>query len=195
MRRIENLKSDDARKSMRMRNDDDYCDVLPGDNDVIRSVKAQNVGKLKQQQQQQRRDVNEKFPVDVRKVASNEGGVSVASAACSIWNSDKSARTTDSRAANIALGRCRECLTKISEYLDYVHEICEFPPEMEDIIDLKRRQKRSTEFASRFARNHLYQIGRIVSFFLCFLSPPLECVFTYRSTFFLVCKKKTNPMV
>lgn len=161
VRRIENSQSDDGgSKSTRKRNDD-YCDVLPSDNDVNSRRPPARRGA---QNAQKRCDTNEKSHVDVKKVQPSEGGS--ATAACSIWNTDKSTTrtsTNSSRAADIALGRTRDCLTKISEYLDYVHEICEFPPEMEDINDLRRRQKRSTEFSSRFARNHLYQIGRIVS--------------------------------
>jgi hypothetical protein len=52
---------------------------------------------------------------------------------------------------------------KICQYLDYLREIIEDPPEVEDMEDLKKRQKRALEFSNRFARNHLYQIGRNVS--------------------------------
>lgn len=43
-------------------------------------------------------------------------------------------------------------------------EIIDQPPDIEDVIDLQKRQKRSSEFTARFARNHLYQIGRFVRF-------------------------------
>lgn len=42
-------------------------------------------------------------------------------------------------------------------------EVIDEPPDVEDVIDLHKRQKRSSEFTARFARNHLYQIGRFVS--------------------------------
>jgi hypothetical protein len=62
-----------------------------------------------------------------------------------------------------ALGRISEYQRKICQYVDFLREIVEDPPEIEDIDDLQRRQKRATEFSNRFARNHLYQIGRLVS--------------------------------
>lgn len=68
-----------------------------------------------------------------------------------------------SRADNLsALGRNSQFQQKICQYLDYLREIIEDPPEIEDTNDLRKRQKRATEFSNRFARNHLYQIGRIV---------------------------------
>lgn len=134
-------------KSTTMRNDD-YCDVLPSD---VVSRKAQNVGiKLKQ-------DANEKSHVGVKhhqKVNQQQQK-----------NHPKMKdENFNSEVAIIALGRTRECLNKISQYLDYVHEICKHPPELEDMNDLRKRQKRSSEFSKRFARVHLYQISRIVSF-------------------------------
>lgn len=61
-----------------------------------------------------------------------------------------------------ALGRITEYQNKICQYIDYLREIVEDPPEVDDMNDLQRRQKRATGFSNRFARNHLYQIGRIV---------------------------------
>lgn len=61
-----------------------------------------------------------------------------------------------------ALGRNSEFQRKICSYLDYLREIIGDPPEIEDMDDLRKRQKRATEFSNRFARNHLYQIGRLV---------------------------------
>lgn len=52
---------------------------------------------------------------------------------------------------------------KICQYVDYLREIIDDPPEVDDISDLRKRQQRAAEFANRFARNHLYQIGRAVS--------------------------------
>jgi hypothetical protein len=135
-------------KSTTMRNDD-YCDVLPSD---VVSRKAQNVGiKLK-------RDANEKSHVGVKHHQKQNQQQQK--------NQPKMKdESFKSEVAVIALGRTRECLNKISQYLDYVHEICKHPPELEDMNDLRKRQKRSSEFSKRFARVHLYQISRIVSFF------------------------------
>lgn len=149
VRRKENSKAGDVNSMTKMRNDDDYCDVFPN-GDVSR--KAQNVGKLK-------RDANEKSQVGVKKLQDK----------FQRHQQKRKDESLQSEVAAIALGRTRECLSKICQYLDYVHEICENPPEMEDMTDLRKRQKRSSEFSNRFARNHLYQIGRIVSF-LFFLS-------------------------
>lgn len=63
----------------------------------------------------------------------------------------------------VALNRISMFQGKICQYLDYLREIVEEPPELEDKNDLRKRQMRATEFSNRFARNHLYQIGRIVS--------------------------------
>lgn len=63
-----------------------------------------------------------------------------------------------------ALGRVSVFHEKTCQYLDYLANIIAEPPELEDMDDLRKRQKRSTEFANRFARNHLYQIGRAVSY-------------------------------
>lgn len=61
-----------------------------------------------------------------------------------------------------ALGRNTQFQKKICQYLDYLREIVEDPPELEDMDELRKRQQRASEFANRFARNHLYQIGRTV---------------------------------
>lgn len=61
-----------------------------------------------------------------------------------------------------ALGRISQYQSKICKNLDYLREIIEDPPEIEDMNDMKRRQQRAAEFSNRFARNHLYQIGRTV---------------------------------
>lgn len=61
-----------------------------------------------------------------------------------------------------ALSRNMQFQKKICQYLDYLREIVEDPPELEDMDDLRKRQQRASEFANRFARNHLYQIGRTV---------------------------------
>lgn len=61
-----------------------------------------------------------------------------------------------------ALGRNTHFQKKICQYLDYLREIVEDPPELEDDVELRKRQQRASEFANRFARNHLYQIGRTV---------------------------------
>lgn len=62
-----------------------------------------------------------------------------------------------------ALGRNTQFQKKICQYLDYLREIVEDPPELEDNEELRKRQQRASEFANRFARNHLYQIGRTVT--------------------------------
>lgn len=93
---------------------------------------------------------------------------------------EASSRISDIEAANLVhMDKTRNCLKKISQYLDYLLEISEFPPEMEDINDLLRRQKRSSEFSCRFGRNHLYQIGKMVKF--CHHTNPVN--FTYRLQF------------
>lgn len=51
---------------------------------------------------------------------------------------------------------------KISEYIERLHDIIRDPPQLEDINDLNKRQRRAAEFTNRFARNYLYQIGRLV---------------------------------
>ena len=65
-----------------------------------------------------------------------------------------------------AVGRVKsgwvEYQRKICQYIDYLREIVEEPPEVDDMNDLQRRQKRATGFSNRFTRNHLYPIGRIV---------------------------------
>lgn len=60
------------------------------------------------------------------------------------------------------LGKVTGYQEKICQYLDYLREIINDPPELEDINDLNKRQRRAFEFTNRFARNHLYQIGRMV---------------------------------
>lgn len=118
-------------------------DVFPSDV-IIRKVSE--VGKLK-------RDVNEKSQVDV---------------ASSDQKSDEKRRKEIEEVLPsrddilIALGRVSEYQSKICKFLDYLREIIEDPPEIEDMNDLKKRQQRAMEFSNRFARNHLYQIGRIV---------------------------------
>ena len=65
--------------------------------------------------------------------------------------------------ASKALKRVADYQEKICKYLTRIHEIIKEPHEVEDIHDLKIRQRRSVEFTNRFVRNHLYQIGRLVS--------------------------------
>jgi hypothetical protein len=60
------------------------------------------------------------------------------------------------------LGKVTGYQEKICQYLDYLREIINDPPELEDINDLNKRRRRAFEFTNRFARNHLYQIGRMV---------------------------------
>lgn len=118
-----------------MKNDDD---VFPSDV-IIR--KARDVGKLK-------RVTNEKSREDVKGVEERQQEEVVLS-------------KVDIKAA---LGRITEYQTKICQSVDFLREIVEEPPEIEDMAELRKRQQRATEFSNRFARNHLYQIGRIVSF-------------------------------
>lgn len=125
-------------------------DVFPGDAGVR---KAREVGKLK-------RDVNEKSQVDVTTLNIKKDEKSHQ------LNHDRDPR--DAKAPQrtnvmLILGKITQFQEKICQYLDYLREIIQDPPEIEDMIDLKKRQKRAIEFSNRFARNHLYQIGRIVS--------------------------------
>lgn len=55
----------------------------------------------------------------------------------------------------------KKCLRHLDDLWDVVLD----GPDVEDEIDLRKKKQRSTEFTSRFARNYLYQIGRIVSFY------------------------------
>ncbi|CAO1305438.1 unnamed protein product [Diamesa serratosioi] len=75
--------------------------------------------------------------------------------------------TMKSQANSIVHGEVMSMLGKITSYqkkicqcLQFLREIIDEPPDVEDVIDLHKRQKRSSEFTARFARNHLYQIGR-----------------------------------
>ncbi|CRK93265.1 CLUMA_CG006808, isoform A [Clunio marinus] len=73
-----------------------------------------------------------------------------------------------------ALGKLTHFQSRMCQYLDFLSEIVQDPPEIEDINDLRRRQKRSTEFSNRFARNHLYQIGRVAEDIRVMLDNPVE---------------------
>lgn len=117
------------------RNDDD-ANVLPSD---VIIQKARVVGNAK-------RIANEKSQVAVKP-------------------DESKLRAEVERKADIlsALGRVDEHHSKICQCLDYLLKIIDNPPEVEDMDDLNKRQKRATEFSNRFARNHLYQIGRAVS--------------------------------
>lgn len=118
--------------------------VLPSDV-IIR--KARDVGKLK-------RDVNKKSHAEVIKVDENPP-------------EDTEPSEADVHAA---LGKVTQFQEKVCQYLDVLRDIIEDPPEIDDTNDLMRRQKRAIEFSNRFARNHLYQIGRTVRkiFAACF---------------------------
>lgn len=125
-------------------------DVFPCD---VSIHKAREVGKLK-------RDVNEKSQADVTtsNVKKDEKSHQL--------NHDGDSRDVRAQLRTdvmLVLGKITQYQEKICQYLDYLREIIEDPPEVEDMDDLKKRQKRATEFSNRFARNHLYQIGRIVS--------------------------------
>lgn len=111
-------------------------DVFPSD---VIMAKARDVGKLKPV-------ANEKPRDDVERVERRQEEVFPSK--CDIL---------------AALGGIKEYQRRICQYIDFLREIVEDPPEIEDMDDLKRRQKRAVEFSNRFARNHLYQIGRIVS--------------------------------
>jgi hypothetical protein len=62
-----------------------------------------------------------------------------------------------------AIGKFVGYQEKICQYLDYLRLIINDPPQLIDINDLNIRRRRSSEFTNRFSRNHLYQIGRLVS--------------------------------
>lgn len=127
-------------------------DVFPSDI-VIR--KARDAGKLKS-------NVNEK----------SRGGVKASSIIVNERKQEMSdGKLTSEIEQNFAthsemmcmLGKITDYQRKICQHLDHMRDIIEDPPEIEDTNDLNKRQKRATEFTSRFARNHLYQIGRNVS--------------------------------
>lgn len=131
-------------------------DVFPSD--VIIRKARDVVGKLQ-------RVANEKCQDDVKRV-----------------DEQQRQKTLPSKSEILtALGRITEYQEKVCQYIDYLGEIVDDPPELEDINDLRRRQQRATEFSNRFARNHLYQIGRIVSlrnflFYHIFFISPSPCV-------------------
>lgn len=121
-------------------------DVFPSDV-IIR--KDRDVGKLK-------RYVNEKSQVADKSQSTN------VDERLAVGNMRTEPATSSNDVLNV-LSRVTHYQKKICQYLDYLLEIIEDPPEIEDVTDLKRRQKRANEFSNRFARNHLYQIGRVVS--------------------------------
>jgi hypothetical protein len=53
-------------------------------------------------------------------------------------------------------------IEKLCQYLERLQDIIKDPPHLEDMTDLNKRKQRAFEFTNRFARNHLYQIGRMV---------------------------------
>lgn len=124
-------------------------EVFPSDV-IIR--KAQELAKLK-------RDVNEKSQVDVTAPSTKHDEKKRSGK----LRTKLDEHVPSSAEVLSALGRITDYQNKICQFVDYLREIIEDPPELEDTDDLKKRQKRSTEFSNRFARNHLYQIGRIVS--------------------------------
>lgn len=125
-------------------------EVFPGDVNIL---KAREVGKLS-------RDVNEKSQVGVTAL-SNKGDGKVRKLSHEKLRVE--CQDDDATTKEIALSKISFYQSKICQYLDYLREIVEEPPELEDKNDLKKRRLRATEFSNRFARNHLYQIGRIVS--------------------------------
>lgn len=112
-------------------------DVFPSD---VITRKARDVRRAKP-------DTNEKSQVDVRAQRNK---------------ADEKVSLPEADIA-IALAKITQYQEKICQYLDYLREIIEDTPEIDDVSDLRKRQQRANEFASRFARNHLYQIGRVVS--------------------------------
>ena len=124
-------------------------EVFPSDV-IIR--KAREVGKLKR---------NEKSQVDVKAPSNKESGKEreAPDEKLQVKSHELSSKTE----LVVALGKISLYQNKICQYLNYLQEIIEEPPELEDKNDLKKRQTRATEFSNRFVRNHLYQIGHIVS--------------------------------
>lgn len=115
----------------------------------------------KQQQQRSEEKSSVKFngkvvsPADSRKCAR--------STAVSDAPANEKSQVVDSAKLVSVLGKVASYQEKVCQYLDYLREIINNPPELEDINDLNKRQRRAYEFTNRFARNHLYQIGRMVS--------------------------------
>lgn len=124
-------------------------EVFPGD---VNIRKVREVGKLK-------RDVNEKSQDDVTAPSTKKDEIKRGGK----LRAEADEHFPSKAEVLSALGRITDYQNKICQFIDYLREIIEDPPELEDIMELKKRQKRATEFSNRFARNHLYQIGRIVS--------------------------------
>lgn len=114
-------------------------EVFPSDPIIC---KAREAGKLKH-------DVNEKSQVDG---ATDEARK----------RDKKMPRQEPDADVLQALGRMTDYQKKICQYLDFLREIIDEPPEMDDMNELIKRQKRGVEFSTRFARIHLYQISRLV---------------------------------
>lgn len=132
-------------KVKKKRNDE----IFPSD---VIIPKAREFGKLK-------RDVDDKSQVDVTASSIKNDEKKRTEKLPAMFDEDIPSRVD----VLAALGRITEYQNKICQFVDYLRDIIENPPKLEDIDDLKRRQKRATEFSNRFARNHLYQIGRTVS--------------------------------
>lgn len=111
---------------------------------------------------------NEKLCVEKSSVKSKRNNVDVSPSesqqkAQNIVGSDVCANEKSQAAVSAHLNKVRAYTEKLCQYLDYLQAIINEPPQLDDRNDLNRRQKRSLEFTNRFARNHLYQIGRLVS--------------------------------
>lgn len=130
------IRKSDVRHRERKKTNDDA--IFPSD---IIIQKARDVGRLKQV-------ANEKSRDDVKRVDERRR-----------QEEEMTTRTE----VLAALSRVSEYQAKICKYIGFLMELVEDPPELDDMNDLRKRQQRATEFSNRFARNHLYQIGRIVS--------------------------------
>lgn len=141
------------------------------ENQIRKSAKLPESGKSKSSEKKTKHQQQSAFPSDViiqkaLHVGKLKYDVDENSQASKLKLSEAKIKADEHVLSNAdiasALGRNLQFQQKICQYLDYLREIIEDPPEIEDMTDLLRRQKRASEFSNRFARNHLYQIGRLV---------------------------------
>lgn len=133
-------------------------DDSSNNNNVYIPKMPNQMSKIEQQQRQRHCEENSNVKTK-RTVASPNESLKAQSVVVSDVFVNEKSQVAESA---VMVKKALAYIEKICQYLGRLHEIINEPPQLEDMSDLNKRQQRAIEFINRFARNHLYQIGRMV---------------------------------
>lgn len=115
----------------------------------------------KQQRQQQPCDENSSVKKKRNVISPSESHKAQNVVASDVNANEKSHAAKSAHFIHV-MGKVTKYQEKICQYIERFQEIINNPPQLEDINDLNKRQRRATEFTNRLVRNHIFPIGRLV---------------------------------